>query len=433
MKFGMRRFRLRKKAIIWAIVVLLSLFLVGLRLIILVTERTVDNDQILLPSDQDKTINHLLVNEINSARKHVNGFFSECAIPSLTIAVSINQKLVWSEAFGYANMEKKQLATRHTKYRVNSVSKLFTAALAARFHEQGKLDLDRDIRKYLPGFPDKGYPITSRQLASHQGGIRNYRDDAEAVQKKHYSNVSQSLELFKNDPLVFRPGTGFLYSGYGYVLLSAVIEKAGAKDFLELMREEVFTPLGMNHTGEAADSGITDEATCYDYVSPYSPDGSIVLSPPNDFSFKWAAGGFVSTAEDLVRFGNAHINLPGNNFLQSESINQLFKPLTRQMGILGYGMGWMSARDPHLRKAYFHFGAGSGGTSLLMVYPNQKITIAILSNLGHAKFQYNHIIGIANSFQPSPTKIIFNCWLVIVLAWLLFALYRYFRKPGIAK
>jgi CubicO group peptidase (beta-lactamase class C family) len=98
------------------------------------------------------------------------------------------------------------------------------------------------------------------------------------------------------------------------------------------------------------------------------------------------------------------------------------------MGILEYGMGWMSARDPHMRKAYFHFGAGSGGTSLLLIYPNQKLSIVLLTNLGHAKFPYNRIMGIVNSFQSSPTKIIFNCWLALFIFYLLFVSYRYFRN-----
>ncbi len=423
----MRRMRNKRKILIWALIIFVSLLILSLRMVIFFTENTDDKDQKLIPSDADKTVDLLLVNEINSARKHVRGIFRECKVPGLVIAVSINNKIVWSEAFGYANPEKKQLATTHTQYRIHSVSKLFTAALAARLHEQGNLDYDKDIHKYLPEFPDKGYPITSRQLASHQSGIRSYRDDAEAVQTKHYSSISQSLELFKGDPLVFKPGTDFLYSGYGYVLLSAVLEKAAKNNFFQLMRQEVFEPLGLTYTKEATESGTTEEATYYDNVMPYSPDGSTVLSPPNDFSFKWAAGGFISSAEDLVRFGNAHINSAGNNFLKKESINELFRPLNTQMGILSYGMGWMSGRDPHLRKAYFHFGAGSGGTSLLLVYPGQKLSIAILTNLGHAKFPYNRIIGIANSFQASPLKIIFNCWLGIVVGWLL---YNY---PGVAE
>lgn len=424
----MSRIRISKKNLFWTLIVIVSLFIAGLRIIILVTERTDDKEQLLVPSDQDKTINHLLIDEINAARKHAYGIIHERKLPCLVIAVSIRDKIVWSEAFGYANLEKKQLVSTDARFRINSVSKLFTAALAARLYEQGKLDFDRDIRGYLPDFPDKGYSITARQLASHRSGIRSYRDDLEALQTKHYDNVLQSLELFSHDNLIFKPGTNFLYSGYGYVLLSAVLEKAGNGNFLQLMQNEVFAPLHMGHTRPAINAEITGEATCYDNVSPYSSDGSIVVSPPNDFSFKWAAGGFVSTAGDIVRFGNAHINSLHHNFLEKHSLDQLFKPQTMQMGLLGYGMGWMSARDPHLRKAYFHFGAGSGGTSLLAIYPNQELSIALLTNLGHAKLPYSRIMGIVNSFQPSPTKIIFKAWLALAILWLLFVLYRYYSN-----
>ncbi|PYP07450.1 MAG: hypothetical protein DMD27_01025 [Gemmatimonadetes bacterium] len=99
-------------------------------------------------------------------------------IPGVQVAVAVNGRLVWSEGFGYADAERKQPVTRETQFRIGSVSKPLTATAVALLYEQRKLDLDAPVQRYVPSFPDKGYPITTRQLTGHLAGIRHYKGES---------------------------------------------------------------------------------------------------------------------------------------------------------------------------------------------------------------------------------------------------------------
>ncbi|HEV2669164.1 MAG TPA: serine hydrolase domain-containing protein [Blastocatellia bacterium] len=336
---------------------------------------------------------------VEQARVHIQAMMSERQIPGLSICIAVAGKTVWSEGFGFADRERQIQACPSTRFRIASVSKTLTAAAMARLYEQGRLDLDAPIQKYVPGFPDKGRTITARQLASHRSGVRGYHDDLEAVSLDNCRSVTASLEHFKNDPLAFAPDSDFLYSGYGYALLGAVIEGASGEDYLTCIRRQVFEPLQMSHTVEdQVDAPAPNQSRFYDNVTPYSVDGLTRPSPRGDLSCKLPSGGFISTAEDLARFGSAHIPALEGGFLKSETLEMLFAPRTRQGGVLGHGMGWMTARDLRLRRALFHFGAGSGATSALAIFPNERLSVAILANLGHAKFPFARLMGVVNPF-----------------------------------
>jgi CubicO group peptidase (beta-lactamase class C family) len=353
---------------------------------------------------------------IRRARDHAQAMMSERQIPGLSVAVAVEGEIVWSEAFGYADRERHVPATPETQFRVASLSKLFAAAALAQLYERGRLDLDAPIQTYVPGFPDKGYTITARQLAGHRAGIRDYRDDSEAINTRHYRSVSESLEKFKDDPLKFAPDSDFCYSGYGYVLLSAAIEGASGEDFLSYTRHHVFEPLHMEHTtADFVDTRSPRQSCFYDNVTPFSSDGSMVVSPYNDFSCKWAAGGFLSTAEDLVRFGLAHIVPMGKGFLKPETLELLFIPRTTRAGVLGFGLGWMTARDLHLRRVHFNFGAASGGTAVLAIYPEQRVCVAMVGNLGHARFPFGRLMGVVNPFLADPARYVFGGGMMCLL------------------
>jgi len=168
-------------------------------------------------------------------------------IPGLQVAVAVGGKLVWSEAFGYADVAREVPVTAETQFRIGSVSKPLTAAAVALLYEQGKLDLDAPVQRYVPSFPDKGYPITTRQLAGHLAGIRHYRGD-EFLRNRHFDTVLEGLAIFQGDSLLFPPGTKFSYSSYGWNLISAVVEGAAGQDFLTYMSRNVLRPLGLTHT-----------------------------------------------------------------------------------------------------------------------------------------------------------------------------------------
>ncbi|NIR48491.1 beta-lactamase family protein [candidate division KSB1 bacterium] len=408
-----------------AILIVFILIIVLLRGLIWFTERSEKYSDLYLPSCESKTENPKYLNQIQTARRHLFAMMKERDLPSASIAVSKNGKIIWTEAFGYADLEKRIIACPSTQYRIQSVSKPLSALAMAKLYDHGKLDIDEDIRRYVPEFTDKGYKITPRLLATHRSGIRNYRDDFETLEAKNYDSLIEGLNQFIDDPLEFVPGERFQYSTFNYWLLNAVIERASTMPFQKYMQDHIFRPLGMTLT-TVTTSSVTfpNQAHCYDNVTPYSTDGSMVNSPPYPPSYLYE----ISTAEDLVRFANSLSSASKSGLIKEVTQEMLFEPRSRHMFLIGYGMGWMSARDLHLRKAHFHFGAGSGGTSFLIIFPEQNVNFAILSNLGHAKFPFERLMGIANPFLYSPTRVVFNLLLFMLFAVLGIRIFKRNKK-----
>jgi serine beta-lactamase-like protein LACTB len=299
-------------------------------------------------------------------------------IPGVQVAVAIDGTLVWSEGFGYADAARRRPVTRATQFRIGSVSKPLTAAALALVYEQGKLDLDAPIQRYVPTFPDKGHPITTRQLAGHLAGIRHYKD-REFFLNRHFATVRDGLAIFQDDSLLFPPGTRFSYSSYGWNLVSAVIEGAAGEDFLPYISAHVFRPLGLTHTApDRADSVIPGRTEFFDGDS----GGVYHVAPPVDNSYKWAGGGFVSTAEDLVKFGSA-LMAPG--FLRRETLDLWFTSQRTSAGEeTGYGMGWFLRTDSAGHHWAFHGGSAVGGTAVLGLDRDAHVVVALLTNLSDA-------------------------------------------------
>ena len=295
--------------------------------------------------------------------------------PGLSVAVGLDDRIVWAEGFGWGDLEQKVPVRPSSRFRVGSVSKPLTAALLALLWEEGKIDLDAPVQRYLPSFPEKEHPITTRQVAGHLAGIRHYRGD-ESLSARHYPTVPEGLEIFQDDPLLFEPGTRHSYSSYGFNLLSAILEAVGGDDFLTLMEERVFDPLDMRHT--AADQ---NRLIVPDRVRPYVVDegGRLANAPYVDNSYKWAGGGLVSTPEDLVRFGLAHLE-PG--FLQAETLAMLHTPQKTNAGeVTDYGIGWRVGTDEKGRRRVGHRGGSVGGRTTFWIYPDQGLVIAMVANL----------------------------------------------------
>ena len=198
-------------------------------------------------------------------------------------------KIVYSEGFGFADLEERVPVWPTTKFRIGSISKPLTATALMQLVEAGKLDLDAPVQEYVPSFPAKGAIITVRELAGHLGGIRHYRDDEMEIQR-HYDNVLEGWKIFENDPLVAPPGTKFSYSSYGYNLLSAVIQSASGEPFLTYMQEHVFPPMGLVHTAADQNTEITEQRSRFYELAK---DGHAENAPYVDNSYKWAGGGFL--------------------------------------------------------------------------------------------------------------------------------------------
>jgi CubicO group peptidase (beta-lactamase class C family) len=323
-------------------------------------------------------------------------------VPGLSVAVAQDGKILWSEGFGFADLEGQRPVTTESRFRIGSVSKPVTAAGLMLLVEQGRLDLDADIRKYLPDFPDKGHVITTRLLAGHLAGIRHYRGD-EFLLNRPFATVRAGLRIFEDDPLLSPPGEKFSYSSYGWNLISAVMESSARQDFLAYMEQRVFRPLRLTTMGpDFASRDVPGRVSFYQR----GRDGiGFARGPEVDNSYKWAGGGFLSNMEDLVRFGSALLK-PG--FLKQASLDQLFTSQKTSDGKeTGYGIGWSVTKDAEGHEIRLHTGGSVGGTTVLILHPESRIVMAMAANVSNGplrKEDREKIVEMFASFFASKTK-----------------------------
>jgi CubicO group peptidase (beta-lactamase class C family) len=317
--------------------------------------------------------------------------------PGVSVAVGVGDRIVWSGGFGWADLEQRVAVTPATRFRIGSVSKPLTAAALGLLVDAGRLDLDAEVQAYVPDFPRKRWPITSRQVAGHLAGIRHYDGD-EFLSNRPYETVREGLAIFESDSLLFEPGTRFAYSSYGWNLLSAVIEGASGHDFLSFMEERVFGPIGMRST-----TADRPHAIVPDRARPYHgrvPEPGLFNAPFVDNSYKWAGGGFLSTPEDMVRFGLEHLrSLGGQGILRPGTVRLLWTSQRRSDGEeTGYGIGWSSGTTPDGRNWVGHGGGSIGGTSYLLVLPERETVVAMATNFTRGPAGLRPALLVADAF-----------------------------------
>ncbi len=310
---------------------------------------------------------------IVTARAKVTAYLAAQHVPGATVAVGRAGRMLWSEGFGMAHLEHRVPATPHTKFRIGSISKTLTSVAVARLWADGKLDLDAPVQRYAPTFPVKEHPITTRQLAGHLSGLPHY-NAVDLVNAVHYESVTAALAKFQDRPLLFKPGERFAYSSFGWNLISVVVEGASGENFLEHMRSRIFEPFGMRDTEADDYARIIEHRTGFYQVRP---DGRALNPPAVDNSDVWAGGGFLSTAEDLVRFGHGVMT---GSVVDARSRDVLFTPLTTAAGApTGYGLGWR-VKDLDGRLAVGHGGSHIGATAEFLLLPTDDLVVVILTN-----------------------------------------------------
>ncbi|XP_061450717.1 serine beta-lactamase-like protein LACTB, mitochondrial [Rhineura floridana] len=395
---------------------------------------------------------------VASSRDLLQRVKDEVGAPGIVIGVSVDGKEVWSEGMGYADVENRVLCKPETVLRIASISKSLTMVAVAKLWEEGRLDLDAPVQKYVPEFPEKEYEgkkvtITTRLLTSHLSGIRHYEKDISKVKeekekanralkaakdtkksdqreskdkgsektdspkakpehenkhsksgkkktefehqeyylKEKIDNVIDSLDIFKNDPLFFKPGSQFLYSTHGFTLLSAVVERASGQKFTDYMLK-IFRDLDMLTTRLDDNEPLIYNRSRY-YI--HNRKGHLVNAPYVDNSYKWAGGGFVSTVGDLLKFGNAMLYgyqlgqlknhatrlLPG--YLKPGTIAMMWTavPNTEASWYKDgtYGMAWFIVENKQeygfcrrQQRYTFHTGGAVGASSVLLILPEES-------------------------------------------------------------
>jgi len=298
-------------------------------------------------------------------------------IPGLSCAVGVAGQVVFAEGFGVADLENDVPATAATVYRLASISKPITAVAAMQLVEQGRLDLDADVHTLVDAWPQKRWPVTTRRLLGHQAGVRHYKP-GEGEVTEHYADQTAALERFAADPLLHEPGTAYRYSTFGFNLVGAVVEQASGRTLPDYVREHIAARCGaVTLQDDDVRRIVKNRAAGY-----VRRGGELRNSALMDSSYKLGGGGFVCSAPDLARFGNA---LLAGELVQPATLEVMWTPGRLTDGkATGYGLGFgVGGRQG--RRVISHSGAQSRVSTMLYMIPEQRIVVVVLANLEGVK------------------------------------------------
>lgn len=307
----------------------------------------------------------------------LNDLINEKKIPGLAISVLKKKKIILQKGYGYADLEsKKSIDARKTIFRIASVSKPIAATALAHMVHDGLIDLDASFYHYVPYYPKKKWDFTIRQLASHTAGIRGYQGTEYGLNKPY--SIKEGIAVFAAEDLLFEPGTDYLYNSYDWVLISLAMEEVSGIPFETYVQEKVLNPLGMTTTFPEKEE--LDQITTFYSKNRLGFRKSISV---NNY-YKLAGGGYLSTTEDIVKFGEAYLE---EKVLNKEILDPFLTSETINGNKTYYGLGWQASEDKQGRAFYGHVGNGVGGYSNFFVYPEEEMVFAILINCTNPNVQ----------------------------------------------
>jgi CubicO group peptidase (beta-lactamase class C family) len=313
--------------------------------------------------------------------------------------VSDNSKVIFEKGYGLANMEWNVPNTPDTKFRLGSITKQFTATLILQLAEQGKIKLDGKVVDYLPDYrKDTGSRVTIHNLLSHTSGIPNY-----TALPGFFQNVSRNpftvgdfIKKYASGDLDFEPGSKFTYSNTNYFLLGAIIEKVTGKPYEQVLKENIFDPLGMKNSGyDHWATIIGKRATGYSKT----PRG-YQTAPYLDMSIPYAAGSLYSTVEDLYLWDQA---LYTDKILSAKSRELMFKP---NLNHYGYGFvmtnATLAAPNKLAVPVIQHNGGINGFSTVIVRMVNDNRLIVLLDNTERGEYLDRMVLGIMSILYDQP-------------------------------
>ena len=294
--------------------------------------------------------------------------------PGAAVIVVKGGKTILRKGYGTADMELGVKVEPDMVFRLGSITKQFTAAAILLLAEQGKLSLSDDMTKFFPDYPAKGRVVTVEHLLTHTSGIKSYTAIPawRGMWRKDFT-VTELIDLFKNEPADFEPGTRWAYNNSGYILLGAIIEKVSGVTYEQFLQKNIFEPLGMTHTfyGSAARviprrvPGYTktrEGLRNAEYLSMTQP---------------YAAGSLLSNVDDMAVWDAA---LYAEKLFKQSSLQKAFTPSVLKDGTAtGYGFGW--SRFPYEGRTVIEHGGGIHGFSTVGIrIPEDRVYVCILTN-----------------------------------------------------
>lgn len=315
------------------------------------------------------------------ARAVIRQVMEEKHVPSVSVAVAKDGKILWEEAFGWADREKMMPATPDTLYSLASISKPFTATALMRLVEQDKINLDKSANEYLgasklTGLAGDASAATVRRVLNHTAGLPYHYHFFYVNESDGPPSMDESIAHY--GVIVTPPGEAWEYSNLGYGIIDYIIARTSGRNYDDFMRTEVFLPLGLTHTSVDIGPGLEAYAAQrYDFQQ----------RPIPFYTFDHRGGSAIyASAHDLLRFGMFHLkdHLPDQQpILKDSTLDQMHEtatpPVPGQSG-LGYGIGWLTKADDHGYRAVFHTGGMPGVSTSLTLYPSEDLAVVVLTN-----------------------------------------------------
>jgi serine beta-lactamase-like protein LACTB len=394
----------------WAVLIVLAVGAVvaaigGLFMYMSLTATPLHPDPEKVPSVTRSTPSPKWAGAVEQARQLARAGLTEQNLPGLSVAVGVAGDVVWSEGFGWADMENRVPVAPDTRFRIGTASTILTSAAVGLLLEKNRLRLEDEIQTYVPEFPKKPWPVTVRQLMAHVAGVRNDGGDEGPLFSESCDRPVEAVRFFGERPLLFQPGTQYHYSSYGWILVSAAIEAAADEPFLTFMRKEVFDPLGMEDTRADSMDPIARRVTSYFPRFAADPRYGPDVMRGIHLSCYAGASVLLSTPSDLVRFGMA---IEGGKLLQPATVRVLQTSQRLPSGQeTGYGLGWDLETVPLMgqqTRIVGHDGELLGGmVASLMTFRERGIVVAVTSNTSYAK-TFSLASSIAEAFAKEQRR-----------------------------
>jgi CubicO group peptidase (beta-lactamase class C family) len=301
-------------------------------------------------------------------------------------------KTIYHKAFGYRNFDTKEPIDTTSIFEIASISKQFTSMIIMMVKEEGKLNYDDPVEKYIPGLPYQG--ITIRHLLTHTSGLPDYWE----VMDKHWdkTKVAGNEECIEylikySPPKLFEPGEKYQYSNTGYLLLASIAERASGVDFINFARTRIFVPLKMTST----DIRTQEEKTMLRNMAwghIWNPERNAYIRADSNVAFNYGIwlgnrrgpGRVSSCTSDLLKWDQ---ELYKGKLVNDGELNEAFKPMRlKSDSVSNYGFGWMLETHPSLGKVVRHSGGNPGYNTYIIRYIDVNRTIIMLCNNAHPKF-----------------------------------------------
>lgn len=321
-----------------------------------------------------------VADSFDGVRALIRRQMTERQVPSVAVAVARDGRIVWEEAFGWADREHRAPATPHTLYSLASISKPITATGLMILKERGLVDLERPINHYLGDAKINvriGDPAaaTVRKVANHTAGLPLHYQFF--YEDEPYRAPSRDETILRYGNTVTAPGERYHYSNLGYGILDHVISRVSGKSYADFMRTEVFVPLGLTHMSVDVDAALQKQQAVR-----YGTDGM----PIPFYGFDHPGGSAIyASAHDLVRFGMFHLksHLPDQKpILSDRAIDEMQQPTADAGNGQGYGIGWATNEYAGGRRSVSHTGGMGGVSTALRLFPAEKVAIVVLTNAG---------------------------------------------------